>query len=114
MAVLPRPSLIRNPINTKLASSFAMIPAARDSLCGLWEDGRELNGAEAAGGRSGYPGLILRHLERERGGPKKGPNAHPIDGVGPSKFQKRGGINQGKAPSKGCAYKLAPQRHLVF
>ena len=51
MAVLPRPSLIRNPINTKLAPSFAMIPAARDSLCGLWEDGRELNGAEAAGGR---------------------------------------------------------------
>ena len=63
---------------------------------------------------SGYPGLVLRHLERERGGKKKGPNAHPIDGVGPSKFQKRGEINQGKAPSKGCAYKLAPQRHLVF
>ena len=63
---------------------------------------------------SGYPGLVLRHLERERGGQKKGPNAHPIDGVWPSKFQKRGGINQGKAPSKGCAYKLAPQRHLVF
>ena len=65
-------------------------------------------------GISGYPGLVLRHLERERGGQKKGPNAHPIDGVGPSKFQKRGEINQGKAPSKGCAYKLAPQRHLVF
>ena len=63
---------------------------------------------------SGYPGLVLRHLERERGGQKKGLNAHPIDGVWPSKFQKRGGINQGKAPSKGCAYKLAPQRHLVF
>ena len=63
---------------------------------------------------SGYPGLVLRHLERERGGQKKGPNARPIDGVGPSKFQKRGEINQGKAPSKGCAYKLAPQRHLVF
>ena len=30
------------------------------------------------------------------------------------KFQKRGGINRGKAPSKGCAYKLAPQRHLVL
>ena len=30
---------------------------------------------------SGYPGLVLRHLERERGGQKKGPNAHPIDGV---------------------------------
>ena len=51
---------------------------------------------------SGYPGLVLRHLEDERGGQKKGPNAHPIDG----------GINQGKAASKGCAYKL--QRHLVF
>ena len=63
---------------------------------------------------SRYPGLVLRHLERERGGQKKGPNAHPIDGMWPSKFQKRGGINQGKAPSKGCAYKLAPQRHLVF
>ena len=45
---------------------------------------------------------------------KKGSNAHPIDGVGPSKFPKRGGINQGRAPSKGYAYKLAPQRHLVL
>ena len=63
---------------------------------------------------SRYPGLVLRHLERERGGQKKGPNTHQIDGMGPSKFQKRGGINQGKVPSKGCAYKLAPQRHLVL
>ena len=65
---------------------------------------------------SRYPGLVLRHLERERerGGQKKGPNAHPIDGVGPSKFHKRGRINQGKAPSKGCAFKLAPQRHLLL
>ena len=36
------------------------------------------------------PGLVLRHLEGERGGQKKGPNAHLIDGVGPSKFQKAG------------------------
>ena len=63
---------------------------------------------------SGYPGLVLRHLEREQGCQKKGPNAHPIDGVGPYKFQKSGWINQGKAPSKGCACKLAPQRHLVL
>ena len=54
---------------------------------------------------SGYPGLVLHHLERERGGQKKGPNAHPIDGVWPSKFQKRGRINQGRGTSKGCAYK---------
>ena len=62
---------------------------------------------------SGYPCLVLRHLECEQGG-QKGLNAHPIDGTWPSKFQKRGGINQGKAPSKGCVYKLAHQRHLVL
>ena len=73
---------------------------------------QEMSAAHSASRRliiSRYPGLVLRHLERERGGQKKGPNAHPIDGMGPSKFQKRGGINQGKAPSKGCGYKLAPQ-----